>query len=458
LKRKIASLLIVLCLPVWSSQAVQTSSTSAVPAILGELPAELREEGRALLAEPDVRERARKADLLGRKGTAATRAFLLSVLRQEEAAPVRRAILDRLARTPDEAVLKALAHHAASDPDAEVAIFALDRYRHHHMTDMRKLLNARLALSDKAGDANARRMLAKEDERWVSLVRGTMLPSFLQDPPPLFTVRPASDTVRVLAFGDYGNGSKNQRDVAAAMKKYQDQNALDFGITLGDNFYSKGMLSTSDPNWKSRWDDLYDPLGIQIHASLGNHDWGYADSPAAEVLYTHRSPSWRMPKTYYTFTAGPAQFFALDTNEISRAQLMWLDEQLAASGAKWKIVYGHHPIYSAGRHADSPRLIQQLLPVLKSRGVDLYIAGHDHDMQHLRSEGSVNFFVAGGAGAGLRIPSADPRTLFAQAVHGFAVLEVAPNAVTVRFVDINLAELYSHTIKKEGQAFSSDAQ
>ena len=450
-----AVLLLALYAPSVSPQGQEPAGD--VSRIVSELPAELRAEGQALLADTTERTRARKADLLGSKDAVATRSFLLAVLRQEKAAVVRRAILDRIARTPDEAVLKALAHQAATDPDAEVAIFALDRYRYHRISDLRKLLDARIALSDKLDDANGRRMLAREDERWIALVRGTMLPSFLQDPPPVFAVRPAGDSIRVLAFGDYGNGSQNQRNVAGAMKRYHNNKHFDFGITLGDNFYSRGMLSTGDPNWKSWWDEMYDPLGIQIYASLGNHDWGYADSPAAEVLYTNHSQSWRMPRTYYTFTAGAAQFFALDTNEISRAQLMWLDEQLGESKARWKIVYGHHPIYSAGAHADSPRMIRQLLPVLKARRVDLFIAGHDHDMQHLRPEGSVHFFVAGGAGAGLRLPTAGPRTIFAQAVHGFSVIEVAQNALTVRFIDVNLAELYSHTIAKAESTASSGA-
>jgi hypothetical protein len=424
---------------------------------LSELPAEFRYEGQALLADSVDRTRARKADDLGAKNPAATRSFLLALLREEKAAVVRRAILDRLARTSNDAVMKALAEHASSDPDAEVAIFALDRYRYHRTAEIRKLLDARIALSDKLDDPIARQKLAREDERWVSLVRGTMLPSFLQDPPPVFAAGSPADSIRVLAFGDYGNGSKNQREVANAMKRYHRGKRFDFGITLGDNFYSRGMLSTSDPNWKKWWDEMYDALGIQIYASLGNHDWGYADSPAAEVLYTHHSPSWRMPRTYYTFTAGPAQFFALDTNEISRAQLMWLDEQLAASKARWKIVYGHHPIYSAGAHADSPRMIRQLLPVLKARRADVFIAGHDHDMQHLRADDGVHFFVAGGAGAGLRPPKPTPRTIYAQAVHGFAVLEIKPTAFTVRFVDVNQSELYSYTIEKAVEVSSSGA-
>ena len=364
-----------------------------VERLAGKLPDALRQQGLTLANEPDEKVRAKLADFIGRKSAAGTREFLLSVLEKEPSPLVRRAILDRLARAPNDAIMQALAHHAATDPDAELAIFALDRYRYERMREVRKLLDQRISLSPLVDNAVAAKMLGREDERWISLMRGTMLPTFLQDPPPLFNVKPTNGSIRVLAFGDYGNGTKNQRDVAAAMMRYHTNSKFDFGVTLGDNFYSKGMLSTRDPHWKSWWDEMYDPLPIQIYASLGNHDWGYADSPAAEVLYSYHSSTWRMPATYYTFTAGPVQFFALDTNEISRAQLSWLDEEIGKSTARWKVVYGHHPIYSAGTHSDNPTLIKQLLPVLRDR-VDVYLAGHDHDMQHLKSEGGVHLFVA----------------------------------------------------------------
>ena len=61
------------------------------------------------------------------------------------------------------------------------------------------------------------------------------------------------------------------------------------------------------------------------------------------------------PIATITFSAGPAQFFALDTNEVSEAQLMWLDAELKKSSAKWKLVYGHHPIYSDEAYAKTTR-------------------------------------------------------------------------------------------------------
>jgi tartrate-resistant acid phosphatase type 5 len=418
-----------------------------VAALIAKLPTDLQQAGAALLNEPVETKRALYADTLGKKNPAGTRDFLLKVLETEQSARVRRAILDRVVRVPNADVMQALARHAANDPDPEIAIFALDRYRYERMLETRRLLRQRLELSAKMDSEQGKAMLAKEDERWISLVRGTMLPSFLQEPPPVFTVATKAPSLRVLAFGDYGNGSKNQSDVALAMKKYHDGRPFDFGITLGDNFYSKGMLSTRDPHWKAWWSDMYDRLGVPFYASLGNHDWGYADSPAAEVMFTQLSDTWKMPATYYTFTAGSAQFFALDTNEMSRAQLAWLDSEIRKSTARWKVVYGHHPIYSAGTHADNQTLIDQLLPLLRDR-VDVYIAGHDHDMQHLKTEAGVHFFVAGGAGAGLRKPIPGDRTIFAQGVHGFSVLDIAPQSFQVRFMNIELNEIYSYSIQK----------
>ena len=154
-----------------------------------------------------------------------------------------------------------------------------------------------------------------------------------------------------------------------------------------------------------------------------------------------------MPAPYYSYTAGPVQFFALDTNEMSVAQLVWLTDELKKSQARWKVVYGHHPIYSAGAHKDSERLIKQLLPVLRDRA-DVYIAGHDHDMQHLGAEGGVHFFVSGAAGARVRPVRAHPRTLFAKSAYGFSVIEVDEREMTVQMIGTDLSEFYRYTLRK----------
>src|SRR5262249_14105185 len=118
-----------------------------------------------------------------------------------------------------------------------------------------------------------------------------------------------------------------------------------------------------------------------------------------------RTLSWRMPAPYYTFVAGPIQFFALDTQEVSQKQLNWFEEELRKSRSTWKVVYAHHPIFSDGYHGDNSALKDQLFPVLKNR-VDIYLAGHEHDMQHLKPVDGVHFVISGGGGRELRPPRA----------------------------------------------------
>ena len=155
-----------------------------------------------------------------------------------------------------------------------------------------------------------------------------------------------------------------------------------------------------------------------------------------------------MPAPYYTFRAGDVQFFALDTNEIRARQLAWLRQELERSRARWKVVYGHHPVYSAGAHGDSKALIEALLPVLRDRA-DAYLCGHDHDMQHLKPAGGVHFFVAGAGGAHQRPIHAHDRSLFAKTdVHGFAVLEADAESLTVRFLADDGSELYHYALSR----------
>jgi len=432
-------------------QTTTTLGQTAADARLDKLPPALREQGQAILKQTDERERARLAGDLARKDAAGAMEFLLAVLAADPAHRVRSAIVDRMGRYSHPQVRQALERQVLSDSDTDVALLALERLRAQQAQDLAKLLRQRLEQARTKNDEAALRQLAREQERWISLVRGAMLPAFLRVTPPLFSLKAEDQPIRVLAFGDFGNGSKEQKQVAAAMLKFHRQTPFDFAVTLGDNFYSIGMESLTDPRWKTWWDELYDPLGIKFYATMGNHDWGHADSPAAEILYAKQSPSWRMPAPYYTFTAGPMQFFAMDTNEVSEAQLLWLKDELAKSRARWKLVYGHHPIYSVGAHEDNPGLIKRLLPILKGRA-DVYLAGHDHDLQHLKAEDGVHFFVAGGGGAGLRPPKPGLRSLFAKDAHAFCVLETDGRQLKVRFIDTSLNQLYEATLAKSGTA------
>jgi tartrate-resistant acid phosphatase type 5 len=426
--------------------AAPAGHAQAVADIWKVLPPALQPRGRALLAEPSEPRRTELAEALMEAAPADSLEFVIALLAIEKSALVRAEIVDELEDISDPRTEPVLERLVVAEPDPAIALEALGILREKTARRLGRALNERLRRARAGGRSAEVALLAREQERSASVARGSLLPTFMQDPPPTFAVTPPADPIRVVAFGDFGDGSQAQRKVAAAIRKYHAQRPFRFGVTLGDNFYPAGMESPSDPRWKRLWADLYDPLRIQFYATLGNHDWGLPNSPAAEVLFSRDSPSWRMPATYYTYTAGPVQFFALDTDVISDKQLDWLTEQLDRSRATWKLVYGHHPIYSEGRHEDNNTKIQQLLPVLRHRA-DVYLAGHDHDMQHLKPEGRLHFFIAGSGGQ-LRPITAGPRSLFAASAHGFAVLDVDPHHLTVTFVDSELKERYRYTLDR----------
>lgn len=264
--------------------------------------------------------------------------------------------------------------------------------------------------------------------------------------------------VRILAFGDFGEqasrGAGEQRALARAMSAFHADHPFDFGLTLGDNFYPEGLSSPEDPRWESQWERLYSPLGVRVYATLGNHDHRAAGSPEAEQKRSELSATWCLPRPWYTYTAGPVQLFAIETTVYDEpevvegidgaAQLAWLDRALAASGARWKVVYGHHPIYSNGEHGREgngtlPRIKERILPLLRKHKVDVYLAGHDHDLQALAPEDGIHFFVSGGGGRYLRGFDLDQcRVWGAERSHGFTVLEADPLGVSlsVSFVGI----------------------
>jgi 3',5'-cyclic AMP phosphodiesterase CpdA len=112
---------------------------------------------------------------------------------------------------------------------------------------------------------------------------------------------------------------------------------------------------------------------------------------------------------YYSFSppedllakiATRVEFFSLDTTNLDRTQLAWLDERLDKSTAAWKVCFFHHPLYTSGRYrvwSQGFRLI--LEPLLVKHGVDAVFSGHEHIYQRTEVQSGIQYFVSGGAGS-----------------------------------------------------------
>jgi hypothetical protein len=455
----------LLALSLYLSAAIAAAQTAAEQPrlqlserLLEKIPADLREPARRYitLTENDQRRWLNISESLLRESVWLAFAsnpeaadFVLRQIGREPSAASRARVVRNLhtfAHWRNNPGVKPLLQQlVAMDADAGVVKEAMETMRVFEMRALREQLERRIEAEKRSGRTALLSSLGQEQERWISLERGVMLPSFLRVAPPEFSLKTAGSRIRVLAFGDFGTGSDEQKSLAAVMQEYHKKHPFDFGITLGDNFYPRGSSGLTDMRWQTQWESLYGGLKVEFYAVLGNHDWYGADSPAAEILYTRQSATWRMPAPYYTFIAGEVQFFALDTNDVSEAQLDWLDRELKKSRARWKVVYTHFPLYSATR-GDNTELIAKLLPVMRGR-VDVYMAGHDHNLQHLKAEGGVNFFTSGGGGAGLYEVGTTERALFKNETNGFAVIEADKTSIAVSFVGAEGQELYRYVIK-----------
>ena len=74
-------------------------------------------------------------------------------------------------------------------------------------------------------------------------------------------------------------------------------------------------------------------------------------------------------------------------NGEDKAQIKWLKAGIASSTAKWKMVYGHHILWSIGgtKYSEGHVLRELLMPIL-CQYADAYIAGHEHDLELLTDD------------------------------------------------------------------------
>jgi tartrate-resistant acid phosphatase type 5 len=255
-----------------------------------------------------------------------------------------------------------------------------------------------------------------------------------------------------LVIGDWGTGGAGQRALAAELARTAARTGAQFVISTGDNFYPKGVRSIGDAGWITKFEVVYRQEALQIpwFIALGNHD--HQGSVKAQIAYSTKSSRWRLPAPYYAIRkpldqGEHAEFFFLDTTPIRRAhrlglsrvfgnrQMRWLEKALAESTARWKIVIGHHAVFSGGRHGNTPALERALPPLFERYGVQAYFNGHDHHLEHSVFEG--RHYFTSGAGAKPRPAKATRLTKF---IHpgalGFLTAKLDASALQVTFHDV----------------------
>jgi len=199
----------------------------------------------------------------------------------------------------------------------------------------------------------------------------------------------ADDSVRFAVIGDSGTGSSRQYELADRLVAARATFPYTFVLMLGDNIYGSDAPKDFAKKFERPYQTLLD-ADVPFFAALGNHD------DPNQRLY---KPFHMDGQRYYTFSRGPATFFVMDTTYMDRAQLDWLEHELSGSHARWKIAYGHHPMYSSGgRHGSEVDLRALVEPLFVKHGVDVVLAGHEHFYERLRPQQNVYYFTSGAAG------------------------------------------------------------
>jgi hypothetical protein len=234
-----------------------------------------------------------------------------------------------------------------------------------------------------------------------------------------------SRPVRILAFGDSGNGSDEQKQVRDEFMNHE----YDIFLHLGDMAYGSGTFV----EFEERMFEVYEQFlhGTVAWPTMGNHEFKTdGGQPYLDVYYLpEQAMQERDNERYYSFDYGNIHFVSLDSNDFILGLIFadrlvpegsknevdmidWLRADLAASDADWKIVFFHHPPYTSSVSRDPSGLVRAvIMPELEAAGVDLVLSGHDHFYERSKpiwqdavaagDDDAITYIVAGFGGTGM---------------------------------------------------------
>ena len=238
----------------------------------------------------------------------------------------------------------------------------------------------------------------------------------------------------------------------------------DFVVTVGDNRYGATNYDTVVGQFYCQY--LKD-AGSGTHCAggsaslnnflpaLGNHD--YSDGGGiGEYLNYFTLPGAGFANSsgnerYYDLVRGPVHLFFVNSNSqepdgktSSSASSHWLQAQLAASTAPWKLVLLHHAPYSSSSAHGSQPVMQW---PYAAWGASAVLAGHDHTYERLLVDGFPYFVNGLGGnsiyGFGTPLPGSQVRY---NGNYGAMLVQASNSALTFEFVNRTGVLVDSYTI------------
>lgn len=255
----------------------------------------------------------------------------------------------------------------------------------------------------------------------------------------------APERVTFIAYGDSRTNPDKHAAIAAQFPRHQP----DFILHTGD-LVAKG---TQYELWSR---EFFDPLKAVIDhtpllPAIGNHE----QDGANYRVYFHPLGS---TECFYSFDVGPVHVLTLDyrSTKITDEQFRFVEADLKASRAPWKVVLLHYPMFNLGGHATLWGH-EEYLPLFRATKVDVVIGGHSHIYERFRllspkadpQAWAIQHVTTGGGGAPLANFVADPSLAQGGALFHFLVCEATRTQFTGRCIDIDGKEADTFTLQKQ---------
>jgi len=269
----------------------------------------------------------------------------------------------------------------------------------------------------------------------------------------------------ILVLGDFGNGNEGQYEVANLLYFLSNKYNTQLILGLGDNIYPDGVRKYNNIQFYTKFHNPYSKLDkkLKFYNVLGNHDYHY--NPEEQIKHTRSkyniNKRWNLPNFFYNFkkkiNGKTVEFIAIDTNLDTmpqsriKQQEKWLKKTLKHSKADWVIVFGHHPWKSTGSHGNCNTVLNELYKMISDTNkVDLMLAGHDHDNQHLSILNKPELIISG-TGSTKRNMFIRPKSRFLKYFDeqlGCCMITFKDNQLIVQFYSTDQKLNYTLTIVK----------
>jgi hypothetical protein len=263
----------------------------------------------------------------------------------------------------------------------------------------------------------------------------------------------------LIATGDIASCTSEGDEMTATMvdsilKADSTAQVEDAVAALGDNAYPSGSARDYARCFTPSWGDSNKRIMERIRPTPGNHE--HLTNMAAPYYEYFGDRAGSSKKGYYSYDLGEWHVVVLNSEIVVNtsfnsseqdAQRDWLKDDLAKNQKTCTLAYMHHPRFSSGWHGSDLRL-EPLWQIMYDAGVDLVIAGHDHEYERFRPQTpqgvadttrGIPQFVIGTGGGELRGFRTRPEPNSAARVEGrFGVLKLSLGAAGYQhaFLDV----------------------